>query len=80
MPPIPATPIRRSMLSWFQHRCTGLVLLATERAARYRLLTGCRGGIIAEDARHLAELCDVLEHPWPHPPVTIADGGLRDAA
>src|SRR4051794_11818071 len=53
MPPIPATPIRRSMLSWFQHRRTGLVLLATERAARYRLLTGCRGGIIAEDARHL---------------------------
>src|SRR4051794_19240689 len=29
MPPIPATPIRRSILSWFQHRCIGLVLLTT---------------------------------------------------
>ena len=44
------------------------------------MLAGCRGGIVAEDAQHLAELRDVLEHPWPHPPITIADGGLRNAA
>lgn len=80
MPPLLPVPIRRSVLNWFQNGCTGLVLLAPERAARYRLLTGCRGGIIAEDAQHLAEMRDILEHPWPHPPITIADGGLRNAA
>jgi hypothetical protein len=80
MPPIPPVPFRRSMLAWFQHRCTGLMLLATERAARYRLLTGCRGGISVEDARHLAELRGLLEQSWPCPPLFVGGGGLRNAA
>jgi hypothetical protein len=80
MPPLPPVPIRHSILNWFQHRCAGLVLLTTERGARYRLLTGCRGGIVVEDAQHLTELRSVLEHPWPHPPLFVVGGGLRDAA
>jgi hypothetical protein len=76
----PPVPIRRSVLVWFRHRCTGVVLLTAERPARYRLLTGCRSGIVVEDARHLAELRSVLKHPWPHPPLFVVEGGRRRAA
>jgi hypothetical protein len=60
-------PIRRSVLSWFQAGCTGLVLLSRSRLDQYRILMNCRGGIIAEDAAHRAELRRTLQRPFSTP-------------
>lgn len=78
MPPVPKVPIRRSVLSWFRHCCAGLVLLSPNPADQYRLLAQCRGGIIAENAEHQAELRRILARPWPLPRVLI--GGHSHAA
>jgi hypothetical protein len=71
-------PVWRSPLAWLRGGCTGLVILSRERADAYRLLADLRGGIIAEDARHAAELRTILAQPWPLPRVIV--GGLRRAA
>jgi len=68
-----AVRISRSPLSWLRAGCEGLVLLSRDRRDQYRILTGCLGGILAEDLRHAAELRRVLEHPWPAPRVIVAE-------
>jgi hypothetical protein len=74
-------PIRQTVLSWFQHGCTGLVLLTHSRSEKWRVLSECRGGVIAENAAHAAELRRILDRPWPRPRVLIAgQGDRRDAA
>jgi hypothetical protein len=61
----------RGPLNWFRASCRGLLLLSRNSADMYRVLSACSGGIIAEDEAHANELSEVLEHPWPHPPVTF---------
>ena len=61
-----SVPIRRSVVSWFQAGCTGLVLLSRSRLDQYRILMNCCGGIIAEDAAHHAELRRILSAPVQH--------------
>jgi hypothetical protein len=61
----------RGPLSWFCAGCRGLVLLSRNSTDIYRVLSMCTGGIISEDEAHARELTKVLEHPWPHPPVTF---------
>jgi len=61
--------IRRSVLSWFQAGCTGLVLLSRSALDQYRILTGCLGGIIAEDAAHRTELRRALQQPFREPQI-----------
>lgn len=74
-------PIHRSVLRWFQSGCRGLVLLTQERGARHLLLTGCRGGVVAEDDQHAAELQAIMRPPWRAPPVTVARAArMRHAA
>ena len=70
-------PIRRSVLSWFQAGCTGLVLLSPSALDQYRTLMGCAGGIIAEDADHRAELRRALQRPFRTPRITIAEPEYR---
>ena len=65
-PELTPVPIRRSVLSWFQAGCTGLVLLSRSRLDQYRILMNCCGGIIAEDAAHHAELRRILSAPVQH--------------
>jgi hypothetical protein len=77
----PPVPIRRGVLSWLQGGAVGLVPLSRSRTDRYRLLSGCQNGVVAEDAKHRAELSQILATPWPAPPVTIAEQeGCRRAA
>jgi hypothetical protein len=68
-------PVRiwRSPLDWLRNGLSGLVILARERAEVYRLLSGCRGGIIADDWQHARELREILARPWPAPTVRAAD-------
>jgi hypothetical protein len=74
-------PIRRSVLSWFQAECTGLVLLSRSRLDQYRILTGCLGDIIAEDAAHRAELRRILQRPFSTPRIwTQAKNLMRRGA
>jgi hypothetical protein len=72
-------PVRiwRSPLAWFRSDCTGLALVTRERPEAYRLLANLRGGIIAEDHHHAAEILDVLQHPWPAPRVSVAPSQQR---
>jgi hypothetical protein len=77
----PPVPIRFSVLSWFQYGCSGLVILSTAAAVRYRLLSDCLGGVEAESAEHAAELKRMLAWPWPAPRVSIGESRrVRDAA
>jgi hypothetical protein len=64
-------PIRiwRSPLNWFRARCEGLVILARELSETYWLLSGCLGGVVAEDPEHAVELTRTLERPGPVPRV-----------
>jgi hypothetical protein len=70
-------PIRRSVLSWFQAGCTGLVLLSRSPLDQYRILMDCRGDIIAEDAAHRAELRRALQRPFRAPRILIAEPEYR---
>jgi len=74
----PPVPVRRSVLAWFQHGCTGLVPLSREPRDVYRLLGGI-GRLEAEDDAHRAELRAVLQRPWPTPAISVARR-LRHAA
>jgi hypothetical protein len=71
--------VRSSPLFWFQTRCSGLVPLSRNPSDIYRLLAGCRGGIVAEDKAHAAKLRRILEKPWSAPPVFVK-GERRHAA
>ncbi len=66
------TRLRRTPFHWMRSDCTGLVALSPERADRYRLYGELHGGIIAEDDDHRREVLDILERPWPAPPVWTA--------
>jgi hypothetical protein len=70
-------PIRRSVLSWFRAGCTGLVLLSRLPLDQYRILTGCVGGIIAQDATHRAELRRALQRPFRIPRILITEPEYR---
>lgn len=61
--------IWRSPLNWLRAGCRGLVPLTADPAEIWHMLTGCRGGIVAEDDRHAAQLRRVLARPWPAPQV-----------
>lgn len=67
-------PVRiwRHPLNWFRAGCTGLMLLATEPAERWRILVDCAGGLVGEDDFHAAELRQILQRPWAVPKVLIA--------
>lgn len=64
-------PLRRSPLAWLRAGGQGLVVLSRGRADAYRIMTGCRGGILAEDAGHAAELRSILAQPWPTPQIIV---------
>src|SRR5262249_31201106 len=53
----------RSPLAWLRAGCQGIVILSRDAAS------ACRGGIIAEDAEHAAELGGILARPWPVPQI-----------
>lgn len=72
--------IWRSPLRWLQADCEGLVLLTSGRAEYYRVLSNCRGGLVAEDEVHKAELRRILERPWPAPNVMVRPAPLKGAA
>lgn len=67
----PPVPVWRSPLAWLRAGCRGLVILSTASADRYRVLAGCRGGVVAEDAGHAAELRATLTRPWPIPRIIV---------
>jgi hypothetical protein len=69
----------RSPLDWLRARCRGIVIISRDAASAYRICTMCRGGIIAEDAGHAAELGGILGRPWPIPQI-IVRAGDRHAA
>jgi hypothetical protein len=71
-------PVWRSPLGWLRGGCIGLVILSRERASAYRLLADLQGDIIAEDARHVAELRAILAQPWPLPRILVRE--VRRAA
>jgi len=62
-------PIRRSVLSWFRHGCTGLVPLSSAVRDQYQLVTIARDTVVADDAEHRAELQRVLL--WTAPRILI---------
>lgn len=67
-------PVRvfRSVLGWLQGELDGIALLTDDPLEVYRTLCDCRGGIIAEDQAHAAELRGLLARPWPAPRVIVA--------
>lgn len=71
--------VHRGPLGWLRANGAGLVPLVNRRADVYRLLTRCVGGLVCEDQHHAEKLRRALAHPWPAPPISIAEG-LRDAA
>jgi hypothetical protein len=74
-------PVRiwRSPLAWLRADCDGLVMLSTDPADAYRLLSSLRE-IVAEDAEHAAELRRLVRRPWPLPRIVAAQSELCDAA
>lgn len=62
------TPIRRSLMDWLRHRCSGLVLFTHDRIRRYEILQECND-IVAEDDQHADELDAALTYPYPRKPV-----------
>jgi hypothetical protein len=74
-----AVPIWRSPLAWLQAECTGLVLLLDEALSRYRVLSRCACGLLAEDEQHATELRDTLERPFAAPPVSVGRNTRRAA-
>jgi hypothetical protein len=62
-------PVWRSPLNWLRAGCVGLVVLSPRPAEAWRILSGCVGGLVAEDKRHAAELRAALVRPWPVPPI-----------
>jgi hypothetical protein len=64
-------PTWRTPLAWLQALCTGLVLLSDEPLSRYRILSGCISGLVAEDHDHAAELRAILERPFEAPAIII---------
>ena len=70
----PPVPFWRSPLTWLRAGCRGLVMLSPALADRYRILTGCCGGIVAEDEKHAAELRATLARPWPLPRIIVPEG------
>jgi len=74
-------PVRvwRSPLNWFRARCEGLVVLTQERLEIFRLLAGC-AALLAEDEDHAVELREILDQPFPAPPVDARAREVRYAA
>jgi hypothetical protein len=72
--------VRRSPLAWLRAGCRGLVVLSPEPAARYRILAECRGGILAEDNEHAAELMATLAWPRSAPRVIVRNVKPRHVA
>jgi hypothetical protein len=64
-------PVWRSPLAWLRVGCVGLVMLSPDPPAAYRVLSGCRGGIVAEDPQHAAALRATLARPWPAPQIIV---------
>jgi len=73
-------PVWRSPLNWFRAACSGLVILSSDRAEQYRLLAGCRGGIIAENEAHAVKLRAILDRPFPAAPIYAHAREARHAA
>lgn len=71
--------IHRGIISWFRHRCDGLVILTRDPWRVHCLLSQCRGGLVAEDQRHAADLHQMLDHPWPKPEITVMKGETQYA-
>ena len=65
------TRVWRSPLAWLRARCDGIVLLTTETEERHSILMQLRGGIVAEDRRHAAELRAICERPYPVPRIGV---------
>jgi len=61
-------PVWRGVLGWLRAGAVGIVLLTSDRAERWRLLSDLPG-IIAEDEEHATELRNALQRPWSAPPV-----------
>jgi hypothetical protein len=71
--------VRRSPLAWLRARCDGLVILSSDPADAYRLLSGCCE-IAAEDHQHAAELRKLVRRPWSLPRITVAAREAHNAA
>jgi hypothetical protein len=72
--------VHRTVLGWLCSGCAGLVLLTGDPVERWRILSDCRGGIIAEDVAHARELRAILARPWPAPRGYISRREARHAA
>jgi hypothetical protein len=64
-------PVRRSILSWLRADCRGIVALSQEPGDVYSLLMSFPGGLLVEDEVHARELRQILERPWPLPPIIV---------
>lgn len=65
------TPICRSPVAWLRHRCSGLVLLTSDRIRQYEILSDCND-LVAEDDYHADQLSDALSYPYPRRAVFVA--------
>jgi hypothetical protein len=65
------TRVWRSPLAWLRARGDGIVLLTTDTEERHSILMQLRGGIVAEDRRHAAELRAICERPYPVPRIGV---------
>jgi hypothetical protein len=68
-------PIRawRGVLNWFRADCTGIVVLNPDPAITYSLLMSFPAGLVVEDEAHARDLQQILERPWPVPPIIVGD-------
>lgn len=66
------TRVWRSPLAWLRARCDGIVLLTDDVGERHSILMQLRGGIVAEDRRHAAELRAICERPFTAPRIGVA--------
>ncbi len=64
------TPIRRSVVDWLRHRCSGLMLLTQDPVRRYEILQECND-IFAANETHADELNAALAYPYPNKPIFI---------
>jgi hypothetical protein len=64
-------PIWRSPLAWLKGECEGVCIVTGDAPAAFHVLTGCVGGLIAEDHDHATELRALLSRPWPMPRIIL---------
>ena len=69
----PPVPVWRNPLSWLQALGDGIAFVTDNRAEMRQIMLAFRGGVVAEDPDHGAELRALLERPWPAPPVYVRD-------